>query len=348
MFPLIIMAGVDHSTAELRDREVFSFAAGATVKVMSAIAGKYDLSGIVIISTCNRTELYVSAETELDLPEAVCYAVGVDAATHRDRFYVMTERDALIHLCEVACGIKSRVFGEEQILTQVKESIDLARKENFADSMLETAFRLAITAAKKARTLAMPKTTKPSSAGRAVDMINEQLGDITGKRAVVIGSGEMGKLAATLLVGRGADVAITTRSYKTGEVRLPEGTRPVPYEDRLSAVDGADIVISATRSPHFTLTLDCLLELEKKPEMIVDLAMPRDIDPGIESVEGIRCVNIDEIGWDDSDDVDLTRVYEVFREHADRYYDWLSNKFAHIGGALKKGADKLPLRTSSN
>ncbi len=335
---MIIMAGIDHSTASIRDREVFSFATHATVNVMSDITRRYMPSGCVVVSTCNRTEVYISATESFDLPEAICHAVGVRTENHRDKFHILTDREALMHLFEVACGIKSRVFGEEQILAQTKESIDLARKEGFTDSVLETAFRLAVTAAKKARTVAMPKSTKPSSATRAVEMASEIIGDLCGKNAVVIGSGEMGKLSANLLLCKGAKVHITTRRYKVGEVQVPDGAIPIPYEDRLEHIDGADIVISATRSPHFTLTLEQISALDKKPMLLVDLSMPRDIDPEIEAATGVKCINIDEIGWDADDNIDLTNVYEVFEENIDKFYEWLDYKIAHINKAIERSA----------
>jgi glutamyl-tRNA reductase len=340
---MILMAGIDQSTADVRVREIFSFTTDTTVQIMSDIAKRTRPWGVVILSTCNRTELYVSAHTRLDLPEALCHAVGVCPQTYGDKFYTLTDRDARIHLCEVACGLKSRVFGEEQILTQVKESIDIARTKKYTDASLETAFRLAVTAAKKARTWAMPKTTKPSSAGRAVEMISEAFGGIAGKRAVVIGSGEMGRLAASLLVQREAIVTITTRRYHTGAAQIPEGVRPIAYEDRFSAMDGADIVISATRCPYFTITLEQWLSCAAPPKFLVDLAMPRDIDSAIESVAGVRCVNIDEIGWDDSDNTNLTSVYTIFEEYADRYEHWLRHKYAGepVSGGLLTGANGI-------
>ena len=187
--------------------------------------------------------------------------------------------------------------------------------------VLETAFRTAISAAKEIKTCVHLTKTSVSAAKKAVDFMAEQLGGIRDKRAMVIGNGEMGRLSAELLLEAGCQVWVTLRTYRHGETRVPAGCGVVPYDDRYDVLDSMDLVISATTSPHYTLTTDRLCQLARRPLMMIDLAIPRDIEPSISDFPDTAVYNIDQLG----ERVRRTvppEAYAILEKHMDRFLHW--------------------------
>ena len=327
----IIMAGIDHTTAAIDLREKFAFTAKKTQQVMEALESDQRISGNVLLCTCNRTEWYFSCEEETDLNPAkiICRAAGIDDGMFSGLFTVKSDRDAALHLMEVASGLRSVILGEDQIVSQVKAAADHAREVKAADPALETLFRLAVTAAKKIKTEVRLKAVPVSAAKRAVELLEGQPDGIEGKKALIIGNGEMGRIAADLLVETGCEVTVTLRKYKHGETIVPYGCKVVEYDSRLPEVEKSQIVISATTSPHFTLTKEMLSGLTKKPEYIIDLAVPRDIDPEIAGMDGLRYYNIDTIGGirlNAGNSEELLKCKEIIDEYLQRFEDWLMMK----------------------
>lgn len=158
------------------------------------------------------------------------------------------------HLMEVASGLRSRIWGEDQIISQVKDAIALAREAGCTDGVLETLFRSAISAGKEVKTEVRLTAVPTSAASMAVELLAAKLGDLAGKKALVIGNGEMGRLSASLLQQAGCEVWVTLRTYRHGETIVPPGCGVVPYEERFHHMEGCDFLISATTSPHYTVT----------------------------------------------------------------------------------------------
>ncbi|MCI8650288.1 MAG: glutamyl-tRNA reductase [Anaerotruncus sp.] len=285
----IQMVGIDYQKAGIQLRERFSMTQAAIAEQLKHLPPN---TGCVILSTCNRTELWVSGEAD---PFALlCRMKGLDGAPYTEAFVRRSGETAAEHLFALACGLKSQVFGEDQIITQVGNALALAREAGGADAVLEMLFRAAVTAAKEVKTNVRLTGTDRSVAARAASFLEERCGSLAGKRALVIGNGEMGRLAAKLLVQRGCRVQMTLRSYRHGEVLLPTGVETVPYEQRLDWLAAADLVLSATTSPHYTLRAKELPKLQK-PVLFCDLAVPRDIDPQIALLEHASVFDTDTI-----------------------------------------------------
>ena len=286
----LAMSGTDHTTSGVEERESLSLTPEKQREILEYTKSRHEISGAVLLSTCNRAELYLSLTDGAHVTaDDVLRENGIVLP---EGHYVCSGKEVYSHLSTLACGAKSRIFGEDQILSQVKGAIALSREYGSADSVLEVLFRTAVTAAKKVKTCVKYSSGEDAAALAVESFIREKSG---GKRVLVIGSGEMGRLNAGYLQSRGYNVSMTLRQYRHGKVSIPGGVTAVEYDLRYSAMENADVVISATKSPHYTVTAQALAGVTARPRLFIDLAVPRDIDPEIKRMGGIQLYGIDEI-----------------------------------------------------
>lgn len=323
---MIILSGLEHSLAPIDLRERLSFTKQQTIEMVRQIRSFPHVAGCVLISTCNRTELYVSCTEETDPGQLLCQAAGTAYTPYRDAFMTLREKDAVRHLMEVASGLRSRIWGEDQIISQVKGAVALAREAGGTDSVLETLFRSAISAGKEVKTKVRLTSVPTSAAGMAVALLKEKFENLAGKKALVIGNGEMGRLSASLLQQAGCEAWVTLRTYRHGETIVPPGCGVVPYDERFTRMDGCDLLISATTSPHYTVTADQLAALSSPPSVLVDLAIPRDIQPEAGALPGISLYNIDDLGNFSENRIVPPEVDEILASQMENYYRWLNYK----------------------
>ena len=320
----LMMAGLDHTTAPVELREQLSFDAQAVRALDRVLREQPGVAGAVLLSTCNRTELYLSAEGSLPHPgKLLCEAAFRDWGDFRTHFVCRTGEDARRHLMEVACGLHSRIWGEEQILSQVRQAMERAQAVQSADARLNALFLRAITAGKEVQTSVTFTAVSASAASRGVELLEQRLGGLHGRRAVVIGNGEMGRLTARLLHTAGAEVIVTLRRYRHRETVVPCGCTAVPYEDRLALIDGADVLCSATTSPHYTFTCAQARSLRRCPPLLLDLAVPRDMEPGVEQY-GSTLFNVDDLGFAPAqgDVTALSQAKAIVEKHLRSYRAW--------------------------
>ena len=325
----IIMAGLDYQRANIDLRERVSFTKTRVREIIKKIKNLYKVNGVALICTCNRTEIYISyneEEKEIDPSTILCRFAEVDINEYKQLFYMKENEEAARHLLEVSCGIHSMIYGEDQIISQVKDAIKIANEEKVSDSILNTLFRYAITCAKKVKTNIVLKKVSPSVAKKAVDILDEYIKQNTCVRALVIGNGEVGRNVCNELISKGCETYITLRTYKHGLTVVPNGCQTIDYDTREDYIDKVDVIISATASPHHTINYQMVEKHEKKPKYIIDLAVPRDIDPEIKNIEGINFFNIDTIGKDALKDnnKEIAIVNEIIQDQIDKYYEWLA------------------------
>lgn len=293
----IYYCGLSDRRAPIALRERLSFTKGRVEEVCAQLARRPGIRGCVLLSTCNRTELYCSWEGELPPgPQLLCEAAGVELSLFDGAFRTLSGEEAGRHLFEVAAGLRSRIWGEDQVLSQVREALTIARRAGSTDSVLETLFRIAVSAGKELRSKVRVSGVSPSSAARAVEVIQAETGGLSGKRALVIGNGEMGRLSARLLREAGCAVTVTLRTYRHGETVVPAGCAVAPYEERYQAMEGMDLLLSATTSPHYTVGAEEYDALSRPPRLLVDLAIPRDIAPQVGERADVTLYNIDTLG----------------------------------------------------
>ena len=322
----IIMSGLEHSMAPLSLREKLSFTKQQTAEMVRRVRSFPHISGCVLISTCNRTELYLSCCGEQNPGELLCRAAGTEYAPYRDAFVTLSGPEAVRHLMEVAAGLRSRIFGEDQIISQVRNAVALAREAGTTDPVLETLFCCAVCAGKEVRTKVKLHAVPTSAASMAVDLLEKKLGDLKGKKALVIGNGEMGRLSASLLQQKGCAVSVTLRTYRHGQTIVPPGCGVVPYEDRFLQMDGCDILLSATTSPHYTVTAEQLGGLSALPAVMVDLAIPRDIQPEARQLDGVALYNVVDLGSRLENRTVPPEVTAILRAQMENFYRWLNYK----------------------
>lgn len=293
----IIMAGMDHSMAGIDLRERFSFTKPKQEAICEALRAMEGVRGAVLLSTCNRTELYLSLDPykECDPFLKLCKAAGLDVTPSKHCYRILKGREAFWHLCRLACGLESQILGEDQIITQVKEAVALARGCGAADSNLEVVFRTAITAAKKIKTVVKFSKAENSVALKTLAILRQELKVKSPGRILVIGNGEVGRLVANTLVQHGFEVAMTLRQYKYRDIEIPEGVTAFDYGERYQRLGTFDAVISATASPHHTLAIEPLKDMASLPGIMIDLAVPRDIDLEIGRQRPVKLYDIDSI-----------------------------------------------------
>lgn len=322
----IIMSGLEHSLAPISLREQLSFTKLQTAEMVRTIRPFPHVAGCVLISTCNRTELYLSCTQEENPGQLLCQAAGTEYAPYQDAFVTLSGKKAVEHLMEVAAGLRSRIWGEDQIISQVKGAIAIAREAGATDSVLETLFRSAVSAGKEVRTKVRLTSVPTSAASMAVALLQEKLGELKGKKALVIGNGEMGRLSASLLYQEGCQVSVTLRTYHHGETIVPPGCGVVPYEERFQHMEDCDILLSATTSPHYTVTVEQLKGLPSLPAVMVDLAIPRDIQPEVGKLPGVSLYNIDDLGSYLENRTVPQEVTDILQAQMENFTRWLNYK----------------------
>lgn len=317
------MTGLDWRKAPIGLREALSFTRSRVVELDRLLRAAEGVEGCVLLSTCNRTELYLSCASGAE-PEPgalLCAAAGLPYAPFAGAFVTRTGEEAARHLMEVAGGLRSQIWGEDQILTQVKGAAAAAREAGTADGVLEILFRNAAAAGKEIKTK-VPLTGVPRSAAQsAVERLARDAGGLEGKRALVIGNGEMGRLSAALLHRLGCAVTVTLRTYRHGETVVPAGCAVAPYEERYAAMKGVDLLLSATTSPHYTISARELAAVEDHPRLLADLAIPRDIEPAVGELPGVTLYNVDSLGVDTRREVPAAAA-EIVERHLEQMAQW--------------------------
>lgn len=325
----ILMAGVDYRSASIEARETLGFSPQNVKEILERLKQKAGVSGAVILSTCNRTEVYLSLASfeGADPLELFCQAAGI-RDDMKQYFYCKTGERAAVYLFELACGIHSMIFGDDQIVTQVKEAIRISMENGFSDAKLNTLFRCAITCAKKVKTKFVLSAVSPSVAGQSARIVSEYLQKNRGGKALVIGNGVVGRSVCEALVKIGCQVYMTTRKHNSQSTIVPKGCTTIAFDEREAMIPKVDILISATSSPHQTITFDMVDRCERKPRYIIDLAVPRDIDPGVRNIENVLYYNVDSLGEtarkDNSKEIAALKV--LIQEHMEDYNHWSTHR----------------------
>ena len=317
---MLMMSGLDCHRAPLDQRQRLAFSQSLAEEFLHWLRGQPGVEGCVLLSTCNRTELYISGSAETPW-RLLCRGAGVPEGEMEPYFTTRCGLDAARHLMEVTCGLHSQILGEDQIITQVRKAMELAQEVKTADPTLSALFRGAVTAGKRARTEVSISRGSQSMGSRCRDILMRELGTLAGKRMLVIGNGQMGRLAAQLLQEAGASVNVTLRTYRHGETVVPAGCGTVNYENRVAAMENIDALVSATTSPHYTLTVQQLRSVQNPPSVAVDLAVPRDIDP--ECGQILRLFDTDSLGSaGPGSPEELEAMRTIAEQELERFHQW--------------------------
>ena len=328
----ISMIGIDYKKASVDVRAQFSFTKKNTVAALENLKKEPGILGCIILSTCNRMEIWVSTGEDWkgSLYEFLCKEKEKDPREFEQYFVKREEEEAVEHLFYLTSGLKSQILAEDQIITQVKDALALSREAYCTDNVLEVLFRMAVTAAKKVKTQVSFSRANSSVIHQAIERLEDQGFSLQGKTCMVIGNGEMGKVTALALKEAGADVTVTVRQYRSGIVTIPQGCDRINYGERLEFLPKCDLVVSATASPNYTLTME-QIENAKIPGhvVLIDLAVPRDIEPSAGTLNNVTLYDIDSFKIDAVSpklQASLDQAGEILREQQEEFYNWYNGR----------------------
>ena len=331
----ICMIGIDYKKADLDVRGFFSFTKKSAVSAMEKLCQLPRVQGCVILSTCNRTEIWLDTDAgDMELAWTVykewCTWKGIEEKQYRDVFVHREQQDAVKHLFWLTSGMKSRILGEDQILSQVKDALLLSRENGFVNNTLEVLFRLAVTAGKKVKTQVAFPHRNTSAVEKAVDLLRQCGYEIKNKHCMVIGNGQMGLLAARAFRDAGADVWMTVRAYRHGQVEVPEGCDKIPFETRAEYIDKCDYIVGATSSPHYVMTRNLFEHYGYRQGLVlIDLAVPRDVEESVREMDGIRLYDIDAFSAGIENEKEMQAIVDaelLLQEEMEAFYHWLDGR----------------------
>jgi glutamyl-tRNA reductase len=293
----LTLVGMNHKSAPVEVRERLYWPAGEVPAVLRRIA---EAGGrLVLLSTCNRTEFYVSDGTP-QLLEGIWRSAAERLGQPLDPYaYVTRERAAAEHLLRVAAGMDSLVLGESQIQGQVREAWEMAQA--FSDPMLNRLFQSALGAGGRVRAETALGAGAASVPSASVELAHKIFGDLSGRKALVLGSGEMAELAMGLLVAEGVRTVMVAHRRREHAAQVAEqlGGRAVEYSEAWPMFGDVDIVLSSTAAPHAIVTLEkigsAIDQRAGRPLCILDIAVPRDVDPSIGRLENVFLYDIDDL-----------------------------------------------------
>lgn len=348
----ISMIGIDYNRASVDIRAGFSFTKKNAAAAMERLKREQGVLGCIILSTCNRMEIWASAQEEWQgsLYEFLCREKEKVPGEFREYFVQRTGKEAVEHLFYLASGLKSQILAEDQILTQVKDALALAREAYCTDNVLEVLFRMAVTAAKRVKTEVSFSRGNISVIHQALDCLENQGFSLRGKTCMVIGNGEMGKLAALALKEAGADVTVTVRQYRSGIVSIPKGCDRINYGDRMEFLPKCDLAVSATASPNYTLTRQLLEEEDIPGHMVlIDLAVPRDIEPSAGTLPNVTLYDIDSFKINTLSpkmQASMDKAGVILAEQQEEFYNWYDGHdlIPRIWDIKKEAVEDLNLR----
>lgn len=292
------VVGVNHNNTPINIRENVSFTDTKKIECINFLLDN-GIEEVIILSTCNRSEVYIYSSNILDKIEVVknFYQDFFDVANIEKFLFSKTEEEALKHVFNVSAGLDSLVLGEDQILGQVKDAHDFARQLGASKKVFNKLFREAITASKDIKTTTKISQQPLSISYIGIKCLKEKMGSLENKNALVIGLGKMSKLAMKHLQEEKLNnIYVTNRSYEKLKDIQDEykNLTPIKYEDRYEVMDKVDVVISATASPHTVLKKADMPKTSNKIIMM-DIALPRDIDKNLNEFKNIEVYDIDDL-----------------------------------------------------
>jgi glutamyl-tRNA reductase len=297
-----LLLGVNHKTAPVEVRERLAIPESRLAEAMRRLAQHPGIDEGIVFSTCNRVELLVaSANGAADLRGFLREYFSTDLAPYEAHLYELREREAVRHLFRVASSLDSMVVGEPQILGQVKEAYATARAVGAVRSHLDALLTRAFAVAKRVRTETAVGSSAVSVASAAVELAKKIFGTLSGKSVYLVGAGKMSELAARHLMAQGASAIFVANRTHERAVALAGrfGGTAILFEQLYDTCDRADIVLTSTGAPHALFRREhgelFLHRRKNRPMFFIDIAVPRDVDPEMNKLDGIFVYDIDDL-----------------------------------------------------
>jgi len=336
----IVVVGLSHKTAAVEIREKVAFAPTHMEKPLHALVALDDITEGVIVSTCNRVEIYV---TTRDIAGGIARVKRFLADHHKvslewlePHLYSLHGEDAIRHVFRVASSLDSMVVGEPQILGQIKTSYGYAAEYKSSGIILNRFLHKAFSVAKRVRTETKIASSAVSVAFAAVELARKIFNDLSDKTVMLIGAGEMCELAAKHFLNNGVrGLMVTNRTFERAE-RLAEEFegKAVRFDDLFDQLHKADIILSSTGAPHTIIGAKDLDEVmrrrKQKPMFFIDIAIPRDIDPGVNNVENVYLFTVDDLQEVVSANLqqraeEARKAEDIVSQEIGQFFKWLSS-----------------------
>lgn len=328
----INMIGIDYTLCDVATREIFSLTKTKCIELCKIIFNNDDCNGCIIISTCNRTEIWVDGCNDTLLKRFLDFK-NLPESKYKNYFISRTQNNAIQYLFSLASGMESQIFGEDQILTQIKEAVTISRENKTINSNLEVLFRKAITSSKAIKTKVKLSHNDNSIPQKAINILKEKYNLNKDSVCLVIGNGEMGVLSANILTSINCKVFMTVRQYKYRKVHIPNNVIPIDYDDRIKYLENCDFIFSATSSPHYTISMSQLKNTNLNKKIFIDMAVPRDIDPTINTLKNqtilnMDCLGISSVNLKETDNAKL--AYKIIDKYILEFFNWFEFKTNNI------------------
>src|ERR1700734_444300 len=298
----IVLLGLNHKTAPIELRERLAIGPQELEEATRSLLQAPGVLEGMILSTCNRVELLTSQEP--DAPHLLDFLgnyFGIEPQLLAPHLYEYRQQDAVRHLFRVACSLDSMVIGEPQILGQVKSSYLAARSAGAVRGHLDKVLQRAFVVAKRVRSETQIGTTSVSIASVAVELAKKIFGSLEGKRVLLVGAGKMSEQAARHLLAQGAGAVLVANRTHERAAQLAQrfGGRAIQFDDLYAHADQADIIITSTGSPRPVFRREhaqhFLQQRRGRPMFFIDIAVPRDVDPEVNKLDGIFLYDIDDL-----------------------------------------------------
>ncbi len=335
----IVVLGLSHKTAPVEVREKLSFPEAEQGSALKDLLSSDCLSEAVIVSTCNRTEIYfVCTSEEKGKEEVIKFLAanrGLDVKSFQPYLYFFSERAAVHHLLRVVSSLDSMVVGEAQILGQIKDAYELALDSGATRTIFNRLFRQALEVGKLVRTETSIGEAAVSISYAAVQLAKNVFEDLSGRKAMIIGAGEMGELTVVHLLDCGVkSIYVVNRTYERAvELAKKFGGQPFSFDQLRDCLTEADIVISSTGAPGFVVTQEKVAEVMKKrknrPLFFIDIAVPRDVEPSVGDLYNVFLYDIDDLEQvvesnKKEREKEAKKAESIIEGEVDEFFDWLS------------------------
>jgi glutamyl-tRNA reductase len=295
----VLVVGLSYRTAPVSLLERASVPGDELRKTIDELARSESISEVLLLSTCNRVEVYADVArfhpAVADITTVLGRHAGVAVSDLSEHLYVHFAEAAVEHLFSVASGLDSMVVGESQILGQLRAAYAFGVERSSVGSVLHELAQTALRVGKRVHTETGVDRAGASVVAVALDRAEDRLGELRGRRAVIVGAGSMGALAGATLRRRGVtDLVIANRSVDRGQ-RLADslGASAIPLSGLADAIGAADLLVSSTGATGLVIELETLRPRHGRPLVVLDLALPRDVDPAVAAINGVTYVDLD-------------------------------------------------------
>ncbi len=342
----LVVVGLNHQTAPLQVREKFSVAKVQLGHALSRVASERDVQECVILSTCNRTEIYTVTQSPEKCQHLLQSMLTDEAGASPAQEFTYSMRDQAVveHLFSVSSGLNSLVLGENQILGQVREAFVTAKEASVAGPVLEKLFNWALKVGKMARSQTKICQGAASVAAAAIELAEDVFGQLKGRRVLLLGAGKMTQSALTLLGAAGvSSIRVVNRTLeKATELANRCGGEAMAFDQLDAALADSDLLLSSTGAPHYVVTRERLKGVMRKrrgnPLLIVDIAVPRDIEPSCETIDNVYLYNIDDLQQVVAGNLDRRRtevkaVTEIIQRQSGEFFRDLDAR--KVGDAIR-------------